>query len=60
MDLLTSAQHEAFSPCAEFLPLRNRGLGPLAAAVLPVPLATTAAATACAAVQPTAPLFCCW
>ena len=51
-----SAEH--FQQCAEYLPLRNRGLGPLAVKVLPIPLARRAAATACAAVQPTAPLFC--
>jgi hypothetical protein len=32
----TSAEH--FQQCAEFLPLRNCGLGPLAVTVLPVPL----------------------
>jgi hypothetical protein len=36
--------------CAEFLPLRNRGFGPLAVTVLPIPLAGRAAATLCAAV----------
>jgi hypothetical protein len=41
---------EQFQQCAEFLLLRNRGLGPLAVAVLPIPLARRAAATACAAV----------
>jgi hypothetical protein len=50
-----SAEH--FQQCAEFLPLRYRGLGPLAMTVLPIPLARRAAATACAAVQSTAPLF---
>src|SRR5215831_1096223 len=39
----------------EFPLLPNRGLGPLAMTVLPVPLARRAAATACAAVQSTAP-----
>jgi hypothetical protein len=53
-----SAKH--FQQCAEFLPLRNRGLGPLAVTVLPVPLARRAAASACAAVQSTAPLFRRW
>src|SRR5215831_14524689 len=43
--------------CAEFLPLRNRGLGPLAVTVLSIPFARRATATACAAVQSTAPLF---
>src|SRR5262249_22968673 len=33
-----------------FPPLRNRGFGPLAVTVLPIPLARRAAATACAAV----------
>jgi hypothetical protein len=42
-----SAEH--FQQCAEFLLLRNRGLGPLAVAVLPISLASRAAATACAA-----------
>jgi hypothetical protein len=43
-----SAEH--FQQCAEFLPLRNRGLGALAVTVLPVPIARRAATTACAAV----------
>jgi hypothetical protein len=43
-----SAEH--FQQCAEFLPLRNRGLGALAATVLPIALASRAATTACAAV----------
>ena len=42
-----SAEH--FQQCAEFLPLRNRGLGPLAVTVLPIPLAMRAAATVCGA-----------
>ena len=50
-----SAEH--FQQCAEFLLLRNRGLGPLAVMVLPIALAMKAAATACAAVQSTARLF---
>src|SRR6266436_1361215 len=33
----------------QFLPLRNRGLGPLAVTVLPIPLAMRAAATVCSA-----------
>jgi hypothetical protein len=37
---------EHFQQCAEFLPLRNRGLGALAVAVLPIPLARRAAANA--------------
>ena len=32
-----SAEH--FQQCAEFLPLGNRGLGPLAVTVLPIALA---------------------
>jgi hypothetical protein len=40
--------------------LCNRGLGPLAVTVLPIALARRAAATACAAVQSTAALFCRW
>jgi hypothetical protein len=51
-----SAKH--FQQCVEFLPLRNRLLSPLAVTILPVPFASRAAATACAAVQSTAPLFC--
>jgi hypothetical protein len=51
---------EHFQQCAEFLLLRNRGLGPLAMTVLPVPFARRAAATACAAVQSTASLFRRW
>jgi hypothetical protein len=43
-----SAQH--FQQRAEFLPLGNRGLSPLAVAVLPIPFARRPAATACAAV----------
>jgi hypothetical protein len=54
----TSAEH--LQQCAEFLPLRNRILGALAVAVLAIPLARRAAATACAAVQSTPPLFCRW
>ena len=46
---------QQFQQCAEFSLLRNRGLGPLAVTVLPIPLARRAAATACAAVQSTAP-----
>jgi len=53
-----SAKH--FQQCAEFLPLRNRGLGPLAVTVLPIPLAGRGTATSCAAVQSTAPLFRRW
>src|SRR6516164_566707 len=33
---------EHFQQCAEFLPVRNRGLGPLAVTVLPIPLAMRA------------------
>jgi hypothetical protein len=54
MELLTSTSAEQFRQCAEFLPLCNRGLGPLAVTVLPIPFARRAAATACAAVQSTA------
>jgi hypothetical protein len=43
-----SAEH--FQQRAEFLPLRYRGLGPLAMPVLPIPLARRTAATACAPV----------
>jgi hypothetical protein len=52
LDVTHSSQASAkhFQQCAEFLLLRNRGLGPLALAVLPIPLARRAAATACAAV----------
>jgi hypothetical protein len=53
-----SAEH--FQQCAEFLPLRNGGLGPLAVTVLPIPLAGRPAATACAAVQSTAAFFRRW
>jgi hypothetical protein len=42
------ASPEHFQQCAEFLPLRNRGLGPLAVTVLTISLARRAAATACA------------
>jgi hypothetical protein len=38
-----SAEH--FQHCTEFLPLRNRGLGPLAVAVLSVALARRVAVT---------------
>src|SRR5947208_466178 len=54
----TGAEH--FQQCAQFALLRNRGLGPLAVTVLPVPLACRPAAIACAAVQSTAPLFRRW
>src|SRR5262249_31530602 len=46
-----------FEHCGELALLRNRGLGPLAVTVCPIALARTAAATACAGVQSTAPLF---
>jgi hypothetical protein len=42
-----SAEH--LQQCAEFLALSNRGLGPLAVTVLPIPLARRAAATVCGA-----------
>jgi hypothetical protein len=45
----SSAEH--FQHCAESPLLCNRGLRVLAVAVLPIPLAWRAAATACAAVQ---------
>jgi hypothetical protein len=51
---------EHFQQCDEFVPLRNSSLRPFAVTVLPIPLATRAATTACAAVQSTAPLFCRW
>jgi len=51
---------EHFQQCAEFLPLRNRGLRLLSVTVLPIPLARRAAATACAAVQSTAAFFRRW
>jgi hypothetical protein len=54
---LVRVQRGAFSACAEFLPLRNRSLGPLAMTVLPIPLARRSAATPCAAVQSTAALL---
>jgi hypothetical protein len=52
LDFTCSGQTSAeqFQQCAEFLALRNRGLGALAMTVLPVSLARRAAATACAAV----------
>jgi len=54
------ASAEQFQQCAEFVPLRNRGLGPLAVPVLPIPLARRGTATACATVQSTAALFRRW
>jgi hypothetical protein len=53
----SQASGEHFQQRAEFLLLSNRGLGPLAVTILPVPLSRRAAATACAAVQWTAPLL---
>jgi hypothetical protein len=52
LDFMCSCQAgpEHFQQCAEFLLLRNRGLGPLAVAVLSVALARRTAATGCAAV----------
>src|SRR5262249_60274849 len=47
----SQASAEHFQQCAEFLPLRNRGLGPLAVTVLPIPLARRGAVTACAGLQ---------
>jgi hypothetical protein len=62
LDFTYSCQASAqyFQQCAEFPLLRNRGLGPVAVAVLPIALARRAAATVCAAVQSTAPLFRRW
>src|SRR5262249_51940551 len=59
-DCLCQASAEHFQQCAEFLLLRNRGLGPLAVTVLPIPFARRVTATAWAAVQSTASLFRCW
>jgi hypothetical protein len=53
----SQASAEHFQQCAEFLPLRNRGLGPLAVTVLPISLTRRAATTPCAAV-PSAASFC--
>jgi hypothetical protein len=53
---LRQASAEYFQQCAELPPLGNRGPGPLAVTVLPIPFARRAAAIACAAVQSTAPL----
>jgi hypothetical protein len=57
---LCQASTEHFKQCAEFLLLCNRGLRALAVPVLPIPFARRPAATACAAVQSTAALFCRW
>ena len=46
-DCLCQARAEHLQQCAEFLPLRNRGLGPLAVTVLSILFARRAAATAC-------------
>src|SRR5262249_23048212 len=54
------ASTEHFEQCAEFALLCNRGLGPLAVTVLPIPLARRGTATSCAAVQSTAPFFRRW
>jgi hypothetical protein len=54
------ASAEQFQQCAEFPLLRNRGLGPLAVTVLPIPVAKRAAATLCDAVQSAAALFGRW
>jgi hypothetical protein len=59
-DCLRQASAEHLQQCGEFLPLRNRGLGSLAVTVLAIALARRAAATACAAVQPTAAFFRRW
>ena len=42
-DCLCQASTEHLQQCAEFLLLRNRGLGPLAVTVLPIALARRAA-----------------
>ena len=57
---LCQAVAEHFQQCAESPLLCNRGLRALAVAVLPIPFARRPAATACAAVQSTAPLFRSW
>ena len=44
--MLGQASAEHFEHCAEFLLLRNRGLGPFAVTVLPIPLARRSAAAA--------------
>jgi hypothetical protein len=48
LDFMYSSQASAehFKQCAEFLLLRNRGLGPIAATALPIPLARRGAAAA--------------
>jgi hypothetical protein len=48
LDFMYSSQASAehFKQCAEFLLLRNRGLGPIAVTVLPIPLARRDAAAA--------------
>jgi len=51
-DCLCQASAEHFQQCAEFLPLRNRGLGALAVTVLPIPFAREATAIAIAAQRP--------
>jgi hypothetical protein len=55
-----SASAEHFQQCAKFPLLHNRGLSALAVTVLPIALARRATATACAAVQSTAPPFRRW
>jgi hypothetical protein len=50
MTILRQASAEHFQQCVEFPLLRNRGLGPVAVTVLPIPLARRTAATACTAV----------
>jgi hypothetical protein len=59
-DTLLVRSGQRFQQCTEFPLLRNRSLGPLAVTVLSIPLARRAAATACAAVQSTTPLFRRW
>jgi len=55
--LSNQASAEQFQQRAEFPPLRNRALGPLAVTILPIALASRGTATSCAAVQSTAPFF---
>jgi len=60
-DAFISGQRGAFSATRLISAERNRGLGPLAVPeLLPIALARRGTATACAAVQSTAALFCRW
>ena len=54
------ARARVFLMDGKFSRAKRTGLGPLAVTVLPIPLARRAAATACAAVQSTAPRFRRW